>query len=205
MTLLSLVSLYISHKRALGYRFRTEEAVLKSFCRTVSEDSAASIDAEVVLAFLNGNGPVTAYWVKKYHVLEGFYRFALARGFVSGVPLPQSIPRLSNEDYDCIRPGEHGLGADRDEASVCGSRTMGLLQHRASRLADSIFRTAGYITRKSGGVGGGKAAPSPRLHPNRISNIVCQQRLPDEAAHKQVPGSPVSSFECLLCSVTSHF
>lgn len=99
MTLLSLVSLYISHKRALGYRFRTEEAVLKSFCRTVSEDSAASIDAEVVLAFLNGNGPVTAYWVKKYHVLAGFYRFALARGFVSGAPLPQSIPRLAAPDF----------------------------------------------------------------------------------------------------------
>jgi site-specific recombinase XerD len=48
-----------------------------------------------VLAFLNGNGPVTAYWVKKYHVLSGFYRFALARGFVSSVPLPHSIPKLA--------------------------------------------------------------------------------------------------------------
>ena len=62
---------------------------------------------------------------------------------------------MSNEDYDGIRPDEHGLGADRDEAPVCGSRTLRLLQHWASRLADSICRTAGYVTRTSGGVGGG--------------------------------------------------
>lgn len=99
MTLLALVSLYISHKRALGHRFRTEEAVLRSFCRSAGQDSVASVDAEVVLVFLNGNGPVTAYWVKKYRVLSGFYRFALARGFVSSVPMPDSIPKLAAPDF----------------------------------------------------------------------------------------------------------
>lgn len=99
MTLPALVSLYISHKRALGHRFRTEDAVLRSFCRTVGEDPGTSVDADVVLAFLNGTGPVTTYWVKKYHVLSGFYRFALARGFVSCVPLPHSIPRLAAPDF----------------------------------------------------------------------------------------------------------
>lgn len=95
MTLLELVCLYISHKRALGHRFQTEEAVLRSFCRVVGDGPLASVEAELVLAFLNGTGLVTAYWVKKYHVLSGFYRFALARGFVSSVPLPHSIPRLA--------------------------------------------------------------------------------------------------------------
>jgi len=95
MRLPALVSLYISHKRALGHRFQTEDAVLRSFCRAVGDGPLASIEAGPVLAFLNRNGPVSAYWVKKYHVLSGFYRFALARGFVSGVPLPHSIPRLA--------------------------------------------------------------------------------------------------------------
>jgi integrase/recombinase XerD len=99
MTLMALVSLYIAHKRALGHRFRTEDAVLRSFCQAVGENSMASVDAEVVLAFLNGNGPVTAYWAKKYHVLSGLYRFAFARGFVSNVPLPHSIPRLAAPDF----------------------------------------------------------------------------------------------------------
>jgi len=68
---------------------------------------------------------------------------------------------LSNEDHDCIRPDEHGLGADRDEAPVCGPRNLGLLQHWATRLADSICRTAVYVTRPHGGVGGGSREASP--------------------------------------------
>lgn len=94
MKLSMLVTMYISHKRALGNRFKSEDALLRSFCRAVGDDPLASIEAESVLAFLNGQGPVTAYWVKKYHVLSGLYRFALARGFVSDVPLPHRIPRL---------------------------------------------------------------------------------------------------------------
>ncbi|MEF8722546.1 MAG: tyrosine-type recombinase/integrase [Candidatus Accumulibacter delftensis] len=94
MTLSAQVSMYIAHKRALGYKFETEEAIFKSFCRTVGEGPLASVEGKSVLAFLNGNGPVSAYWVKKYHVLSGFYRFALARGLVSSVPLPYSLPRL---------------------------------------------------------------------------------------------------------------
>ena len=93
MKLSALVSLYVSHKRALGQRFRTEDALLRSFCRAVGEGPQASNEAEPVLAFLNGSGPVSAYWVKKYQVLSGLYRFALARGFVSSVPLPHRIPR----------------------------------------------------------------------------------------------------------------
>jgi site-specific recombinase XerD len=99
MTLPTLVSLYISHKRAMGHRFRTEDAVLRAFCRAVGDEPLASVDVEPVLAFLNGAGPVTTYWIKKYHVLSGFYRFALARGFVSSVPLPHSIPRLTEPAF----------------------------------------------------------------------------------------------------------
>lgn len=94
MNLSTLISMYISHKRALGYRFKSEDALLGSFCRAVGDATLASIEAEAVLAFLNSQGVVTAYWVKKYHVLSGLYRFALARSFVSKVPLPHRIPRL---------------------------------------------------------------------------------------------------------------
>ncbi|WP_308165163.1 tyrosine-type recombinase/integrase [Acidithiobacillus ferrooxidans] len=45
------------------------------------------------LFFLNGKGSVTAYWYKKYHVLTGCYRFALARGMVTAIPLPRSVPK----------------------------------------------------------------------------------------------------------------
>ena len=83
---------------------------------------------------------------------------------------------MSNEDCDCIRPDEHGLGADRDEAPVGGSRTLGLLQHWATRLADSICRTAVYVTRPHGGVGGGSREASP--YPDSASLHTHQEAHP---------------------------
>lgn len=95
MKLSAVVSMYVSHKRSLGQRFQSEDALLKAFCRAVGDGAIASIQAEPVLAFLNGSGPLTDYWAKKYRVLSGLYRFALARGLVSVSPLPRSIPRLA--------------------------------------------------------------------------------------------------------------
>ncbi len=94
MNLSILISMYISHKRALGHKFKTEDDLLRSFCRAIGDVQLTCIEAESVLVFLNGKGPVTSYWAKKYHVLSGLYRFALARGFVNNVPLPHTIPRL---------------------------------------------------------------------------------------------------------------
>ena len=95
MRLSSVVARYVSHKRALGQRFRTEDAVLRAFCKTVGDKPIASIDAGDVLAFLSGSGAVTEYWVRKYRVLSGLYRFALARGLADVSPLPPAIPKPS--------------------------------------------------------------------------------------------------------------
>ena len=87
-----VVSLYISYKRTLGHKYQSEEAVLRSFCKGVGNDPFASIQPEAVLTFLNGRGPITGYWMKKYRVLSGLYRFALARGLTKMSPLPRTIP-----------------------------------------------------------------------------------------------------------------
>jgi len=93
MKLSAVVARYLSHKRALGHRFRAEEAVLRAFCKAVGDQPMATIDPGAVLAFLNGSGPVTEYWTKKYRVLSGLYRYALARGLADRVPLPPAIPK----------------------------------------------------------------------------------------------------------------
>jgi integrase/recombinase XerD len=93
MKIAEVISLYVSHKRALGQRFRSEEAVLLSFRKAVGNRPIMTIEEEAVLSFLNGTGPVTGYWVKKYHVLSGLYRYALARGLVKVSPLPRAIPK----------------------------------------------------------------------------------------------------------------
>jgi site-specific recombinase XerD len=93
MKLSGIVSLYVDHKRALGQRFRSEEAVLRSFCKAVGHGPIATVDEETVLAFLNGSGPVTVSWEKRHRVLSGLYRFAQTRGLANSSPLPPTIPK----------------------------------------------------------------------------------------------------------------
>jgi site-specific recombinase XerD len=100
MNLSSVVSIYIAHKRALGCRFQTEGAVLKAFIKAVGDTPIAEIKpSSLIQTFLDGRGPPTEYWAKKYHVLTGLYRFAIARGLVSGSPLPKRIPLLTDPAF----------------------------------------------------------------------------------------------------------
>jgi len=95
MKLSEIVSLYVSHKRALGQRFRSEEAVLRSFCKAVGDGPIPSVDEKTVLIFLDGSGPITVSWEKKHRVLSGLYRFAQTRGWAEGSPLPRTIPKTT--------------------------------------------------------------------------------------------------------------
>jgi integrase len=93
MTLAAVSALYVAHQRAWGQRFRAEEAMLRAFCKLVGDRPIATVEAQRVLAFLHGSGPVTGYWAQKYRALSGLYRFALARGFAARSPLPRAIPQ----------------------------------------------------------------------------------------------------------------
>ena len=93
MKLSALASQYVAYKQAMGMRFHTEARTLKSFCRNMGDIALADIAADRVHAYIAGAGPVTLFWRRKYEVLRGFYRFALARGYVAGSPLPKTIPK----------------------------------------------------------------------------------------------------------------
>ncbi|ETR67014.1 MAG: integrase family protein [Candidatus Magnetoglobus multicellularis str. Araruama] len=99
ITLSEAISLYIEHKQALGYRYRAEGAILKSFCKSLGEGPITAIEAKAVHNFINGQGPVTENNLKKYKVLSGFYKFVLTRGFVKVSPLPSSIPQKTIPDF----------------------------------------------------------------------------------------------------------
>lgn len=99
MKLSEVVCLYISHKRTMGYRFRSEEGVLRSFCKTVGNGLIATIEAQTVLAFLDGNGPVTVSWAKRHRVLSGLFQFAQTRGLAKVSPLPRVIPKPATADF----------------------------------------------------------------------------------------------------------
>ena len=122
MKLLEVISLYISHKQALGHRFRTEEAILRSFCKAVGDGPILTIEAESVLAFLNRNGQVTESWAKKYHVLSGLYRYSLSRGFAKDSPLPRTIPKPTVPAFVPYIYSHEELKRLLDAISACSGR-----------------------------------------------------------------------------------
>jgi integrase/recombinase XerD len=99
MKLSEVIWLYVSHKRALGYRFRSEEAVLRSFCKKVGDRPIAIIKVQTVLTFLDGNGPVTVSWAKRHRVLSGLFQFARTRGLAKVSPLPRVIPKPTTAEF----------------------------------------------------------------------------------------------------------
>jgi integrase/recombinase XerD len=80
----------------MGMRFNSERRILKSFCCHQEGKDLAQITPGRVLEFIAGNGPPTRFWHRKHETLTGFYRFAIARGYVGGSPLPKSVPKLSH-------------------------------------------------------------------------------------------------------------
>jgi site-specific recombinase XerD len=93
MKLYELTIQYVAYKQSMGMRFRTEARVLKSFFRNIGDGDVDQLEPDVVDAFLAGNGPITRFWHRKYQVLCGFYRFAIARRHVELSPLPRMVPK----------------------------------------------------------------------------------------------------------------
>lgn len=124
MKISEVISLYISHKRALGHRYRNEEAILRSFCKTSGDIPIKTIGLKTVLVFLNGKGgPVTETWLKKYRVLCGLYRFALTRGWVMVIPLPRNHPKPISTFVPYIYSHEELKRLLNAVPAACGKRS----------------------------------------------------------------------------------
>jgi len=93
MKLSSAISKYISYQRSLGMQFLAGENRLKSFLKCVGDIDLERIDSDAVWTSLAGQAPIKAHGVNKLSTLRGFYRFLLARGYVSSSPLPMSVQR----------------------------------------------------------------------------------------------------------------
>lgn len=132
MKLSEVISLYISHKRALGWRFRTEEAILRSFCKATADRPFATIGSEEVLFFLDGKGEVTEYTARKYRVLSGLYQFALVRGLAKISPLPRTSPKPISTFVPYIYSHEELKRLLDAVPAACAGR---------SAIEDDVFRT----------------------------------------------------------------
>ena len=95
MKLNQLIAQYVVFRKSLGAKFEGNETVLHTFSRVVGEGRhVGKVKPREVAAYLNGRGPVTRDWHKKYIVLRGFFRYALSRGYLSASPLPSTVPKL---------------------------------------------------------------------------------------------------------------
>lgn len=95
MKLTQLIAQYVAFRKSLGAKFEGNETVLCSFSRVMGEGRhVGNVKPREVAVFLNGRGPVTRHWHRKYIVLRGFFRYALSRGHLSASPLPATVPKL---------------------------------------------------------------------------------------------------------------
>jgi site-specific recombinase XerD len=74
--------------------YRMEEVVLRAFSRTAGNVDIASVSPAIVREFLDGRGPITQFWFRKYHLLRGLFQYAALRKFVHRSPLPTNMPRV---------------------------------------------------------------------------------------------------------------
>ena len=93
MKLQQAVEQYVSHKRSLGMQCQTMARQLRAFCKASGDVNVDEVGAETAHAFIYGSGPVTSNLHGKFHVLRGFYRYLLSRGYLTNSPLPVQIPK----------------------------------------------------------------------------------------------------------------
>jgi len=95
MKLAQAAAQYVELKQSMGSRFHAEEVILKAFSKAMGDITIENVEADRVYAYIAGVGPVTRFWHRKHEALLGFYRFAIARGYVASSPLPRTRPKPS--------------------------------------------------------------------------------------------------------------
>jgi len=95
MRLHQAIARYVSLKQSLGFRFATDRQILKAFGHAMGNIRMGQVKPSAVRAYLDGRGPVTRHWERKWVALRGFYASALARGFVRRSPLPAYAPKVA--------------------------------------------------------------------------------------------------------------
>ncbi len=95
MMLNQLVTQYIHYRQSLGEKVKTNAYYLKVFCKAFGSDTdIQSISLARINSFLYGDAQtVTSSWFAKHSPLFGFYQYALARNYVTKVPLPSILPK----------------------------------------------------------------------------------------------------------------
>jgi integrase/recombinase XerD len=159
MKLSALAAQYVAYKQSMGMRFHTEARTLKSFCQAMGDIAIADIAADRVHAYITGVGPVTSFWHRKYGVLRGFYRFAMARGYASSCPLPKIIPKppqfvphiFSHEELQRLLDASVVCESPRSKLKPYTCRMLILLLYGAGlRISEALSLTLANVDLPAG-------------------------------------------------------
>jgi site-specific recombinase XerD len=151
MNLAQVIRDYIGLKQAMGSRFHAEAVILKAFSRSIGDLPITEVTAEHVHTYLAGHGPVTSFWHRKHSVLQGLYRFAIGRGYVTRSPLPTTTPKLqvaftpyiySPEELKQLLQAVDACEHPRAQLSATTVRTLLLLLYGAAlRISEALALT----------------------------------------------------------------
>lgn len=152
MTLREAVDNYVAWRKTHGAKFRGGKNILSLFLKSISgEISCDSVTTEQICTFLAGDRPLTRYRYNKYVVLDGFYRYAMSRGYAACSPMPNNEPKrptsappyvYSQDELRCLfraidvsRKGAFQLDAPSFRALLLLLYGAGLRLGEATRLA----------------------------------------------------------------------
>lgn len=95
MKLYLLINQYVCYRKALGEKFKTNEACLNAFCKAVgAETPVKSITEEMIHRYLYGDSEtVSTGWFVKQTALLGLYQYATSRNYTTEIPLPRMLPK----------------------------------------------------------------------------------------------------------------
>jgi site-specific recombinase XerD len=149
MKLAQVIRDYVDLKQAMGSRFHSEAVILKAFSRNIGDIAIAEVTAEQANVYLAGHGPVTRFWHRKHSVLQGFYRFAIGRGYVTCSPLPATTPKLqvvftpyiySPEELRRLIQAVDACEHPRSKLSATTVRTLVILLYGAAlRISEALM------------------------------------------------------------------
>ncbi|MBP6023825.1 tyrosine-type recombinase/integrase [Ferruginibacter sp.] len=94
MKLEQLIPQYIGYRKSLGEKFKTNETYLKAFCKAMGPSRhIKALTKKKINDFLYGRASITSGWFIKHSALLGFYKYALARNYITQIPLPDILPK----------------------------------------------------------------------------------------------------------------
>ena len=95
MRVKELVEAYISYRRSLGSKYVEAARILHCFARHAGEDKdAREINLEICTSFLYGKEETVTYsWFSRYSILKMVFEWAIVRGYMDDIPLPNEKPK----------------------------------------------------------------------------------------------------------------